>query len=85
MYRVQRSWRASATLGPALAAYVSPRAIGLTDIGTALDLAATRSFDITRHGAIDVSGRTSLAALPDGDQTVLAASLRLGVAARLGW
>ncbi len=84
-WRSASQWWASATLGPALAAYVSPRVIGLTDIGIALDLAATRSFGITRHWAIDVSGRTSLAALPDGAPTVLAASLSLGVAARLGW
>lgn len=83
--RLASRWWASATVGPILGAYVSPRAIGLTDIGIALDLAATRSFGISRSWSIDVTGRTSLAALPDGDQTLLTASLGLGVAARVGW
>lgn len=84
-WRSASRWWASATVGPTLAAYVSPRAIGLTDLGIALDLAATRSFGISRSWSIDVSGRTSLAALPDGNQTLLAASIGIGVAARVSW
>lgn len=78
-------WWISATVGPSLAAYVSPRALGLTSIGVALDVAAARSFGISRSWSIDIAARTSLAALPDGEQTLLAASLGLGVAARVGW
>lgn len=84
-WRSASRWWASATVGPVLAAYVSPHALGLTDIGIAFDLAAIRSFSISRSWSIDVSGRTSLAALPDGEQALLAASIGLGVAARVGW
>lgn len=78
-------WWVSAALGPTLAMYTSPRAIGLTEVGIAADVAATRSFRIGRRWSIDVIGRGTLAALPDGMQTWALGSFGVGVGARAAW
>lgn len=84
-WRSASKWEVGATVGPAMAAYVSPRAIGLSDIGIGLDVAATRSFSVSRSWSIDVNGRASFAAVGDGAQTLWSGALGLGVAGRVGW
>ncbi|MEZ4359529.1 MAG: hypothetical protein R3B48_05060 [Kofleriaceae bacterium] len=78
-------WWLSAALGPTLALYTSPRALGLTDVGVGLDLAATRSFPVHGAWSIDVAGRGAIAALPDGAQTWTLGSLGLALALRAAW
>ena len=78
-------WWLSAAVGPTLALYTSPRAIGLTDVGLAVDVVATRSFGLGRRWSIDVVGRGTLAALPDGMQTWALGSFGLGIGARAAW
>lgn len=83
-YQLRPRWTLGASAGPVLMALATPRVFGVSQVGAATSLAASRTL-LSGRSSLKAVARLSAAVTPDHAQTYWGTTMSLGLQGAFGW